>query len=65
MSNEIDMDGALTMMQRYGGGFVKNLAVAWLHADAENSRKLAEAFPGYLATYADMAAKARADGSLL
>ena len=38
MNNEIDMDGALTMMQRYGGGFVKNLAVAWRHADAENSR---------------------------
>lgn len=38
-------------MNRYGGSFVRRLADAFRHADAENFAKLKAAFPEYWASY--------------
>lgn len=46
---------AMDAMDTFGGDFVKKLAVAWRHADAENNRRLMTAFPEYYAQYVEMA----------
>lgn len=43
-------------MQKFGGGFVRRLGEAWIHADQENARKLRMAFPQYWDQYAQVAA---------
>ncbi len=42
-------------MLRYGGGFVKSLAVALQHADADNFSRIEKAFPEIFEAYAAMA----------
>ena len=44
-------------MKEYGGGFVKSLAEALVHADHMNYAKLEKAFPEYFAKYRKMAKK--------
>jgi len=44
-----------TAMIRHGGSFVHHLGVALTHADANNTRRIREAFPDYWETYRDMA----------
>lgn len=41
-------------MERYGGGFVQQLALLYRHADPENQRKLEEAFRNYFTKYDEM-----------
>lgn len=41
----------LFAMEKYGGGFVKTLAIAMLHADNQNLQILVEAFPNYIEDY--------------
>ena len=41
----------LTNMQKYGGGFVKALAGAFIRADRNNFNKLRNAFPDYWKEY--------------
>lgn len=43
-------------MEKFGGGFVKALAVAWSKADSQNSAKIEAAFPEYIEQYRQMAA---------
>jgi hypothetical protein len=57
---KLDMIRAMTI---HGGGFVSRLGTAWLHADSENSRRLEEAFPEYVAKYQAIAAKTRPEES--
>jgi hypothetical protein len=38
-------------METYGGGFLKALANAWRHADANNKHRLEAAFDDYFETY--------------
>lgn len=65
MNPEIeDMDGMLTMMERYGGSFVRYLACAWRCADPQNSARLATAFPEYVRDYSTLAKGARERGEL-
>jgi hypothetical protein len=45
-----DLD-VLDAMERYGGGFVSALAVAWRKADDDNRRRLRGAFPHYWEQY--------------
>ncbi len=47
-------------MEAYGGSFVKALAAAWRCADAQNRRRLDEAFPDYWSNYAKMTEHLRA-----
>jgi hypothetical protein len=49
----------LEAMQRYGGGFVKQLAVLYRHGDEENRRKLEALFQGYFAEYDVIALQTR------
>ena len=42
-------------MERFGGSFVKALALAWRHADPENAIKLREAFRDIWDTYEALA----------
>lgn len=44
-------------MEKYGGSFVKALAVAMQRADAINLAKLKAAFPEYWQQYTEMAAQ--------
>jgi hypothetical protein len=44
----------LKAMKSYGGGFVKALALAADHADANNLERLKQAFPEYWKNYSDM-----------
>ena len=39
-------------MKHWGGGFVKQLATLFLHADKDNQRRIREAWPEYWAEYA-------------
>lgn len=41
-------------MERYGGSFVKALAVAMRKADADNLQRIVEAFPEIMEKYAKM-----------
>ena len=41
-------------MQTFGGSFVKALAVAWQHADEDNTLKIEAAFPEYIEKYRTM-----------
>jgi hypothetical protein len=41
----------LDAMERYGGGFVSALAVAWRKADPQNQAKLRTAFDNYYREY--------------
>ena len=43
-------------MRTHGGSFVRLLAEAWLHADAENCRRIETAFPECVAKYREVAA---------
>lgn len=47
-------------MTAYGGSFVKALAEAIAHADADNYRKLKSAFPEYWERYAERGANLKA-----
>jgi hypothetical protein len=38
-------------MQQTGGSFVSALAEAWLRADDDNSKRIQDAFPDYIARY--------------
>lgn len=38
-------------MQQTGGSFVSALAEAWLRADEDNSKRIQDAFPDYIARY--------------
>jgi len=49
----------LTAMQYHGGAFVKALADAWFHADADNRARLRAAFPDIWDRYAELAARTR------
>lgn len=42
-------------MMRFGGSFVSNLGKAALCADADNLRRIKEAFPEYWKQYTEMA----------
>ena len=42
-------------MQKWGGGFVKNLGKALQLADPDNTRRIKEAFPEYWKKYLKMA----------
>ncbi len=44
----------LKAMQNFGGGFVKQLAEACRHADANNLQRIKDAFPEYWKQYEDM-----------
>lgn len=41
----------INAMKNYGGGFVKGLAAAWLHADDDNCAKIEAAWPEYIEKY--------------
>lgn len=45
----------LQAMTVYGGGFVRQLAVLYRHADPDNQRKLHEAFRNYFQQYDELA----------
>jgi len=47
----------LLAMRKYGGGFVKALAEAWSHAEADNSARLERAFPEYVEHYMALAGR--------
>lgn len=47
----------VAMMEKYGGSFVKALAVAFYRADHGNFKKLKNAFPDYWKEYQDFAKK--------
>ena len=47
-------------MRRFGGGFVKALAEAYLHADEDNQARIRATWPEYWESYRQMAA-ARVD----
>lgn len=49
-------------MIRYGGNFVQNLARLIRAADADNKRRLVEAFPEYLAEYRELARRMPPEG---
>jgi hypothetical protein len=49
----------LEAMHRYGGGFVKQLAVLYRLADRDNQEKLASTFWHYFRQYDEMAAMTR------
>jgi len=49
----------LETMHRYGGGFVKQLAVLYRLADHENQRRLEQAFRHYFEQYDAMAVHVR------
>lgn len=38
-------------MRAHGGSFVRCLGEAWLHADADNCRRIETAWPEYIAKY--------------
>jgi hypothetical protein len=38
-------------MRQYGGSFVQHLAIAMLHADSDNLRRLTDAFADLIASY--------------
>jgi hypothetical protein len=38
-------------MEKWGGGFCKKLAAAWLHADQGNRARIENAFPHLLEEY--------------
>lgn len=42
-------------MLKYGGGFVRQLALLLRQADEDNTRRLVAAFPEYLDTYRERA----------
>jgi hypothetical protein len=50
-SERADPDVLRVMMRSGGGGFVSNLASAWLHADATNNRLLFAHFGHYYREY--------------
>ena len=52
MNTEYDVTEA---MVKYGGGFVRQLAILIRLADADNKRRLVEAFPEYLEQYRELA----------
>jgi hypothetical protein len=41
----------------HGGGFVSRLGDLWLRADADNCRRIEEAFPHYINQYRALALK--------
>lgn len=45
----------LATMRDCGGHFASNLAKAWMHADAGNAARLADAFPDLYTFYRDLA----------
>ena len=47
-------DKAIRAMNRWGGGFVKQLAVLYLHADSENRLLLLTTFYDYFKKYIEM-----------
>lgn len=52
-----DIREAATSMQMRGGHFVHHLGVALLYADDDYARRLAEAVPGIIEQYLDLARK--------
>ncbi|MFZ4536877.1 hypothetical protein [Propionivibrio sp.] len=54
--NEITDFHIVEAMREYGGGFVRNLAVCYLHADKENQAIIKAGWPVYWQTYRDLAA---------
>jgi len=54
--NEITDYHIVEAMREYGGGFVRSLAVCYLHADRENQAIIKAAWPIYWQTYRDLAA---------
>jgi hypothetical protein len=44
-------------MKSLGGGFVSALAEAWLRADEDNSKRIQDAFPDYVAKYRALSLK--------
>jgi hypothetical protein len=46
----------IASMSKFGGSFVKQLAVLWYRADDNNQKKLEEAFHSYFIKYDEMAA---------
>ena len=49
--NETEKRNTIQAMRDYGGGFVQRLALAWEHADSENSQRIQNAFPEYMEQY--------------
>ena len=50
----------LKAMAKYGGGFVKQLAMAGMQADDNNIRRIQNAWPEYWAEYEDIGKKLEA-----
>lgn len=48
-------DKIVTLMEQYGGSFVKSLAQCFRHADPVNFTKLRQTFSAYWDSYAEMA----------
>lgn len=49
--NEADKFFTLKAMSAYGGGFASSLSEAWARADANNARRLEDAFPDMVRIY--------------
>jgi len=47
----------IQVMRAHGGSFVRQLAEAWLYADADNCRRIEMAFPEYVEKYRAIAAE--------
>ena len=44
----------IRMMELYGGGFIKQLALLWQHADMDNKKRIEISFADYFKKYDDM-----------
>lgn len=53
---KVSPQDVLDAMERWGGGFVSALAVAWRRADYQNQKRLRQAFGHYWDTYEEMVA---------
>ena len=52
--NEKDRCKVQENMESYGGGFVKSLGIALMHADHINTKRIKDAFPEYWEQYLNM-----------
>ncbi len=56
---DIRDDEVVAAMERFGGSFVRALAVAAGHADVDNLKRIKAAFPEYWNRYTELAMEAR------
>lgn len=57
MDKQITDYDVLAAMEKFGGGFASRLAVAGMHADAQNLARIKVAFADLWSSYRDMAAQ--------